>query len=189
VDPELVETMRAAFADDPLYVWLQPEATARPRLLRDVSEFVLAQGFAHGEVHATDARDGVAVWTGPGVDLVADEDAERYLDLLGAHVGEDRMEAVVAGMEAVERHAPGVPHRTLHSVCVHPRAQGRGVGTALVRPVLERCDAERLAAYLDSSCERNLPFYGRLGFEVVAEVSLPDGGPVMRALLRSSSGA
>jgi GNAT superfamily N-acetyltransferase len=181
--------MCAAFAEDPLYVWLQPDAERRPAMLRDVSAFVLEQGFGHGEVHATDARDGVAVWTGPGVDLVVDEDAERYLELLRSHVGDTRMEGVVTGMEAVERHAPAAAHRTLHSIAVHPRAQGRGVGTELLRPTLERCDAEGLAAYLDSSCERNLPFYERLGFRVVAEVSLPDRGPVMRALLRSSSRA
>ncbi len=49
--------------------------------------------------------------------------------------------------------------------------QGKGVGGALMRPVLEHCDAEGIPCYLESSKERNLPFYRRHGFEVVEELS------------------
>jgi GNAT superfamily N-acetyltransferase len=183
----LVETMVAAFAGDPLYAWLQPDPLRRAALLREVLAFVLALGLEHGEVHTTAARDAVAVWTEPGVALVGDAAAERYLDLLREHVGEERLGDLVAGMTAVDRHRPAAPHRTLHSVAVHPGTQGAGVGSALLRPMLERCDAEGVGVYLDSSCSRNLPFYARLGFRVVSEERLPDGGPVMRTLLRASS--
>jgi len=36
--------------------------------------------------------------------------------------------------------------------------------------MLERCDAERAAAYLESSNEKNVPLYRRHGFEVTGEV-------------------
>ena len=181
--------MCAAFADDPLYAWLQPDAGRREAMLRDVFAFVLRLGRERGEVHEAGDAAAVAVWTAPGVELVGGADAERYLDLLRGHIGDRRIGDVVAGMAAVERHRPAAPHRTLHSVAVHPRAQGRGTGSALLRPVLDRCDAEGVAAYLDSSCERNLPFYERLGFAVAAEMWLPGDGPVMRTLVRASSAA
>ena len=188
-DSELVATLCAAFATDPLYAWLQPHAGRREAMLRDVFAFVLRLGRERGEVHETQDARAVAVWTAPGVELVGEADAERYLDLLRGHIGDGRIGDAVTGMAAVERHRPATPHRTLHSVAVHPRAQGRGTGSALLRPVLDRCDAEGVAAFLDSSCERNLPFYGRLGFEVVAGMSLPGDGPVMRTLVRASSAA
>ena len=62
--------------------------------------------------------------------------------------------------------------------------QGKGVGTALLRPVLEHCDAEGIPCYLESSKERNVPFYRRHGFEVVEEVSLPDDGPMLWTMWR-----
>ena len=188
-DADLVGTMRAAFAGDPLYAWLQPDVGRREAMMREVFAFVLRLGRERGEVHTGPSAEAVAVWTAPGVALIGEADAERYLDLLRGHIGDDRIGDVVAGMTAVERCRPDGPHRTLHSVAVHPRAQGHGAGSALLRPVLDRCDAENVAAYLDSSCDRNLPFYGRLGFAVVAEVPLPGGGPVMRALVRASSAA
>ena len=58
------------------------------------------------------------------------------------------------------------------------------MGSASMRPVLEHCDTEGVPAYLESSKERNVPFYRRHGFEVVREVSLPDSGPKIWTMWR-----
>jgi ribosomal protein S18 acetylase RimI-like enzyme len=87
-------------------------------------------------------------------------------------------------MAACATHRPREPHATLHSLSVHPAASGRGVGTALVSRHLWRLDTEGLAAHLDSSNARNVPFYERLGFRVAAEVRVGSDGPVLRSLIR-----
>ena len=58
-----------------------------------------------------------------------------------------------------------------------PSVQRGGLGSLLVRVVLERCDREGIPVFLINTKERNLAFYGRHGFAVVARVELPDGGP------------
>ncbi|HEV3227255.1 MAG TPA: GNAT family N-acetyltransferase, partial [Acidimicrobiales bacterium] len=46
-----------------------------------------------------------------------------------------------------------------------------GLGSSLMRETLDRCDRQGLGAYLESSNIRNVPFYERHGFRVLAEVS------------------
>jgi len=41
-------------------------------------------------------------------------------------------------------------------------------------------------AYLESSNPKNLERYGRLGFEPLAEFSMPDGGPTVTTMWRTA---
>jgi len=48
----------------------------------------------------------------------------------------------------------------------------------LSEPGLERADADRLPAYLETQRESNIPFYRRFGFELVEKISLGDSPPL-----------
>ena len=67
------------------------------------------------------------------------------------------------------------PHYYIRYVGVATRYQGQGLGTALLRPTLERCDREGLPAYLEASSERSAALYERLGFAHLGEMQVPDG--------------
>ncbi len=84
----------------------------------------------------------------------------------------------------VESKHPREPHWYLASLGTAVDQQGKGVGGALMRPVLTHCDAEGIPCYLESSKERNVPFYRRHGFEVVEEVPLPGDGPTLWTMWR-----
>ena len=52
-----------------------------------------------------------------------------------------------------------------------------GWGARLMRPVLDRADAEGLPVSLETLREENVAYYRRHGFEVAATLALPGGGP------------
>jgi hypothetical protein len=51
---------------------------------------------------------------------------------------------------------------------------------------LMRCDAEHAPTYLESSNPSHVPYYQRFGFEVIGELTLPRGGPVMSQMWRQA---
>jgi RimJ/RimL family protein N-acetyltransferase len=61
--------------------------------------------------------------------------------------------------------------------------QGRGLGSALLRPTLDHCDQESLPAYLEASSERNAALYERLGFQLTNELRIASSPP-LRLMLR-----
>ena len=63
----------------------------------------------------------------------------------------------------------------LERVTVLPARQGRGVGSAALAAAMREADAEKLAVLLFTQEERNVRFYARLGFEVVADEICPVG--------------
>jgi GNAT superfamily N-acetyltransferase len=60
---------------------------------------------------------------------------------------------------------------------VEPSCQGQGIGSALIRPVMERADAEGFLCYLDTEEPRAVRLCQKHGFEIVVEGDLPRGGP------------
>ena len=84
----------------------------------------------------------------------------------------------------IEQRHPVEPHYYLSVIGTDPRRQGAGVGSALLAPVLQRCDAGQTAAYLECSKESNLSFYARHGFEVIERIELAEEGPPLWLMWR-----
>jgi ribosomal protein S18 acetylase RimI-like enzyme len=93
------------------------------------------------------------------------------IGLRGARRGK-RIDAVMA------RHHPTRPHYYLQTLSIDPAHQRRGYGSALMAPMLERCDAEGMPAYLETQRESNIPFYRRFGFAEREPIGLADSPPL-----------
>ena len=85
----------------------------------------------------------------------------------------------------VDRRHPKEPHWYLALLGTDPAATGRGLATALLTPVLARCDEDGDFAYLETQKEGNVAWYARAGFTVVDEIEL-DGTPKVWCLRREA---
>jgi GNAT superfamily N-acetyltransferase len=104
--------------------------------------------------------------------------AVAYRSLIGR-----RMRDAMRFLASMERHRPRDPHWYLAILGTDPAQQGRGLGTAVLEPILRRCDANGLGAYLESSKEANVPWYERHGFELTEVLEHP-GGPSLWLMWR-----
>jgi len=178
----LAITLANAFQDDPLTMWLFPNEAARRRKLPSFFRSLLHVSIPLGEVYTVDDARCVAIWNPPGTfpmgwrtDVRLGLNTTRLLGL--------RIAACARGLLYFASHHPKERHWYLQMLGTEPEWQGRGAGSAIIGPVLDRCDRERERVYLESSKERNIPFYARHGFQVTEEVRVP-GGPVVWAMWR-----
>ena len=74
----------------------------------------------------------------------------------------------------LDAHHPRERHYYLQFLGVRPGCQGTGIGSALLRAMLDRCDLEGVPAYLEAD-ERSRLLYVKHGFEATAEIGLPKG--------------
>jgi GNAT superfamily N-acetyltransferase len=64
------------------------------------------------------------------------------------------------------------PHWHLGPVAVDPQVQGQGVGTAMLTAFCSRMDDLSMLSYLETDKCKNVRFYRKLGFDVVAEAEV-----------------
>lgn len=64
----------------------------------------------------------------------------------------------------VKKHHPRSPFLHLWFIGVKKQHQGKGLGTQLIREI-EANNHQQLPIYLETSTERNVPFYQKLGFQ------------------------
>ena len=77
-----------------------------------------------------------------------------------------------------------VPHHYFAYIGVMPERQGRGLGSRLMRPTLDRCDEAGLPAYLEASSQRSAALYERLGFVHLGALRLAGGAPPLWPMRR-----
>lgn len=172
-----------AFVDDPVMRWVIPDDVRRRRLLPEFFELYAATFQAYDEVYVSGDGDGAALWAPPGQPAIADADADAVVERMTSILGPD----AARGLELsalLDDHHPHEPLFYLQFLGVDPRRQGRGVGSALLVTVLERCDEQGVPAYLDATSPRNRRLYERHGFTAIAELA-PASGPPLWPMLRT----
>ncbi|HET6953560.1 MAG TPA: GNAT family N-acetyltransferase [Acidimicrobiales bacterium] len=175
----LAGALARAFLDDPAMTWLFGERDA-PRLRR-LRAYFASEARRHarhgGTVLTADGRPGAAFWDAPERWRTTWPAVLRSAPMMLRAIG-PRIPRALRGLGLLEAAHPRAPHWYLSVLGTDPPAQGRGVGAALISPMLDRCDEAGLGAYLESSKAENVPYYERFGFAVTGEITLPGGPPV-----------
>jgi ribosomal protein S18 acetylase RimI-like enzyme len=188
--PQLAPMLARSFATCPAWQWYLPPET--PRRLERMERFFgyllerLYLGRDGRECVTTDDRAAVALWDSPEKWKLS---ARDNLGLLSTMLPVFRagLPRAVRGFSALDSNHPREPHYYLSVLGVDPELRERGLAELVMQPVLERCDRERMPAYLETGRPRSRDFFARHGFEVTEEFDLPRGGPPVWRMWREPS--
>ena len=170
-------SLARAFLDDPVMEWMFPDDDRRAELNERFFRLRVSGLLAQDEVYTTDGYAGAACWAEPGRWEMGWREGIVFA-LRVATMVRTRGALLARGWQIVDAAHPKEPHWYLAILGTEPEAQGQGVGSALLQPVLDDCDRNDVPAFLESSKERNIAFYARHGFRVTRELTLPEGPPI-----------
>ena len=185
------QVMARAFFEDPFFTFSLPDPARRRRVLPWLFERTIRYGQRYGRVLTTPGLEGLAVWLGPrhpSVGLAGS--LQTGLFLLPWKLG---VRALLRSLrlsnlaDQLHRQSVTGAHWYLLGLGVEPSLQGRGVGRALLQPLLAQADREKAFCYLDTNNQDNLRFYERFGFAVVCQGHAIPGGPHTWGMRRQAS--
>lgn len=185
--PALARVLGRAFHDDPVMVWMQPDAERRRAHLAGFFAALTRHHYlAGGGVEVAESEAGIgaaALWDPPGEWQGSSREQIAMLPaVLRAFRGRLAQGRILTNLMKAQH--PEDPHWYLGIIGSDPASRGGGFGHALMCSRLDRCDAAAAPAYLESSNPDNIPYYNRFGFDVTGEIVVPDG-PTLWPMWRS----
>ncbi len=199
------QVLARAFFNDPMMLYYLPDVNVRRQVLPVFERIVLRYSLAYGEVWTTPDLDGLACWMPPGRTEMSMWGFTwiglRTVPLRGAWKffrqqpadGSSRLSArqlIRRVMQAEGRldeiHRQIVPgrHWYLMELGVDTDRQGKGIGSRLIAPMLERVRLAGLPCYLETGTELDVAFYLKNGFQVAHQEVLQPGNLNMWGMVR-----
>jgi ribosomal protein S18 acetylase RimI-like enzyme len=182
----LAVSLARAFDDDPVINWLARKDNKRVHGIESLFKTCIADlCLRHEHVFTPEDLSGGALWFPPETSEIS---FIRQLSLANKMIpftGWTGLLRLALSQDKAHRTRPSEKFYYLQFIGVDPKHHGRGTGAALLKPVLDICDAKRCGAYLESSKEINIGFYRRFGFEVTGKIVLGTNAPPVWSMWRS----
>lgn len=183
-----------AFAADPFIGYFLADQRRRhlalPRFFSSVLHELIEQGAISAALYDGNLA-GVAAWVPP--DAGSPSTLARVRSKVDAAIvralfprAAPRM---LEGFTAIAEHHPEVRHWYLAFVGVEPSLQGRGIGKALIQPVIARADEDGDHCYLETPFPATHDFYRTLGFTLGPRLEPVVGAPPVWTMSRPPSPA
>lgn len=184
-----------AFEDDPMFVFLTPnDRELRLQALTWLMDRAIAYCTQQNHIYTTANMQGIAAWLPPGefsghpLQLLQMA-LQLQLYALPWKVGWNRLGRwlnCLAAMEQAHQQDMGnSDHWYLAIMVVHPASQGKGLGSQLLQPILQRASDEGLPCYVSTFTEQAVRFYQKNGFEIVRKEKLVSDAPLFWTLKRN----
>jgi len=150
----------------------------------------LRYGSHYGETYVTSADlEGAAVWMmGKHCPLTlwrAFRSGALGSLLQFGRAGGGKMKPLGDFIDALHARMAPFNHWYLQVLGVDPKCQGQGHASRLLRPMLERIDAQGLPCYTDTGDTKNVALYEHFGFSVIKETLVPGTGLKWWAMVRA----
>ena len=178
---QLVDITADAFAEDPVSRWV----FGSPRGMKLAFQMMARNIYLkHGTCHLA-GDDAATMWARHDVDMSLPLAGTLKLVVgLAVYGSPGTIARATRAGELMLLHHPRTPHLYLFTIGTRKAARGRGLGKALLAPVLSACDRDRLPVYLENSNPDNTHFYRAHGFERTQIFDCGEGGPPLEGMWR-----
>ena len=171
-----------AFADNQSVHYVVKQDRHRLTRIRWLMRYAVATGHDFGEVRVLPNQRAAAVTILPDTKRMSLASMRRDVALALLSTGLGNVYRTLRREKRIKALHPEEPFCHLWFLGVEAESQGRGMGSQLLREIIDDYDTQHRPIYLETSTLRNVPWYEKFGFEVYHELNLTYPLYMMRRL-------
>ena len=169
---KIIEILTRSFDDNKSVNYVVKQDQNRVERIRNLMDYSFNVCNEFGEVWMSDDQQACALILFPDKKRSSFRTLLWDLKLALSVIGIDRVSAVLKREAMIKSNHPKEPIAYLWFIGVNPQLQGKGVGSAFIKEVIQECERKKRPIYLETSMEKNLPFYKKFGFEIFQSLQL-----------------
>lgn len=161
---QIIDILSAAFNENKSINFIIKQDAKRESRLKFLISYSFFMGMNFGEVFLTKDRRACVIILYPHKKRVSLEAVWWDIKLVFCCIGLFNVLKVMKRESSLKKFHPNEDFAHLWYIGVEPKSQGLEIGTVLMEQLLSTIE---LPFYLETSTERNIPFYKKFGFEVI----------------------
>ena len=185
----LSNVLSRALHDEPHLVYMIPQEEMRRTAAPRFFEAAIRASQWYGEIYATHAPDGAALWMSPEHNWTIGRIVRIGMMGITLDLGPGiwrRCLRLSASLAKARKQLAPASHWYLMVFGVGRSEREEAIGGALIEPMLSRADSAGMPCYLETFNEKRLPFYKNHGFRITGAGKIPGGGPSFWAMTRAA---
>lgn len=173
IDKEhVVNILASSFDDNKSVNYIIKQDVKRKERIRSLMEYSFDVCHLFGKVFLSDDKKGCALIVLPDKKKTTPKSALFDLKLILSCTGLSNATKAMAREAKIKKLQPREPMYYLWFIGVQTDEQGTGIGTELMKEIINESEKDKRMICLETSTLKNLPWYQKFGFTIYNELDL-----------------
>jgi ribosomal protein S18 acetylase RimI-like enzyme len=169
---QIVDILSRSFNDNKSINYIIRQGTRRLESIKGLMAYSFEMCKAFGQVFLTEDKKGCALILLPEQKKVNLRSILWDVKLISCCIGVSNLKRVIQREGKIKSLQPVGKLCYLWFIGVQPEEQNKGIGGALLTEVIHHAEQQNRTLCLETSTEKNLPWYQKFGFKIYNELDL-----------------
>ncbi|OJW77745.1 MAG: GNAT family N-acetyltransferase [Bacteroidetes bacterium 46-16] len=168
----IIEILAKSFDTNSSVNYIIKQDNKRKRRIRALMDYSFDVCTAFGDVFLSDDNKACALIVYPDKKKTTLKSILLDIKLILHAVGVGNISKTLKREKLISNIQPKIQMAYLWFIGVDPIAQDQGIGSELLQEIIDYSNSNDRPIYLETSTLKNLPWYGKFGFEIYSEQDL-----------------
>lgn len=166
----VIEILSNSFEDNQSVNYIVKQDSKRIERIRALMDYSFEICYMFGAVYLSDDKTGCALILYPDQKKFSIKSTLLDVQLLLNSIGLTRAGTAMSRESAIKSNYPNQPIYYLWFLGVLNTDQNRGVGSQLLKEIIQDSQKQQRPIYLETSTIKNIPWYQKFGFSIYKEL-------------------
>lgn len=167
-----VNILTESFNDNQSVNYIVKQDKKRKQRIRKLMEYSFDNCYFYGEIFLTDDKSGCALILLPDMKKNSLKSILLDIKLVVSCIGISNIKKAMNRESKIKELQPKKLMYYLWFIGVDPDQHNKGIGSALIKEVIEDANSKQRPVYLETSTLKNIPWYEKFGFEIYNQLDL-----------------